>query len=161
MYRDLAKTNNKPCTISKRGAPVMFKKKSSFRGATKGVGSMQTGSFSPESGVADSPTLPRPPPTAIPKKVEAPKPSTPASIVPPGTKRVLVVGKYVVMTADVDSCDAVIVQGNLDGNIKAKYIVIMKGVCFSTDPHRESNHRPRDESRKPRSIKYCKMSEYD
>lgn len=31
------------------------------------------------------------------------------------------------MTADVENCDAVIVQGNLDGNIKAKYIVIVKG----------------------------------
>lgn len=31
------------------------------------------------------------------------------------------------MTADVENCDAVIVQGNLDGVIKAKYIVIMKG----------------------------------
>lgn len=37
------------------------------------------------------------------------------------------VGKFVVMTADVENCDAVIVQGNLDGNIKAKYVVIMKG----------------------------------
>lgn len=61
------------------------------------------------------------------EKVEVPKPTAPPSIVPPGTKRVLVVGKFVVMTADVENCDAVIVQGNLDGNIKAKYIVIMKG----------------------------------
>lgn len=75
------------------------------------------------------PPKPAPAPAPVVKRVE-PKPAPPAgpqSIVPPGTKRVLVVGKYVVMTADVENCDAVIVQGNLDGVIKAKYIVIMKG----------------------------------
>ena len=54
-------------------------------------------------------------------------PAEPASILPADTKRVLVVGKYVVMTADVENCDAVIVQGNLDGEIHSKRIVIMKG----------------------------------
>lgn len=77
-----------------------------------------------------------PVPQVVEKKME-PKPKPvpppgPPSIIPPGTKRVLVVGKFVVMTADVENCDAVIVQGNLDGNIKAKYIVVMKGATQET-----------------------------
>lgn len=71
-----------------------------------------------------------PPPNTAPPpvvKIEPKKKASPPSIVPPGTQRVLVVGKFVVMTADVSNCDAVIVQGNLDGEVKAKYIVIMKG----------------------------------
>lgn len=86
------------------------------------------------------PPVTKPEPVPVPqpepevKKVEPkPKPTSPTtgpqSIIPPETKRVLVVGKFVVMTADVESCDAVIVQGNLDGNIKAKYIVIKKGAA--------------------------------
>ena len=107
----------------------MFKKKSSsFRGAPKDLVPPTTSSSSPEpAAAAPAPApVPAPKPAAVVKK-EVSKPKQPASIVPPGTKRVLVVGKFVVMTADVENCDAVIVQGNLDGNIKAKYVVIMKG----------------------------------
>lgn len=110
----------------------MFKKKASFRGTKELTTPLRTTSSSPEPKNASVPAVaavPKPPPTTVAKKVEVakPKPVGPASIVPAGTKRVLVVGKFVVMTADVENCDAVIVQGNLDGNIKAKYVVIMKG----------------------------------
>lgn len=82
-----------------------------------------------------------PPRPVVTKKVEAPKkPAGPKSIVPPGTKRLLVVGKYVVMNADVRDCDAVIVEGNLDGNIKAKYVVIVKGKPKHTQKH-QRQHR--------------------
>eukprot|EP00903_Cladosiphon_okamuranus_P013400 g12487.t1 len=111
----------------------MFKKKSSsFRGA-KDLAPPTTSSSSPEptTAVPAPATAPAPAPRPpVLKEVSKPKPTGPASIVPPGTKRVLVVGKFVVMTADVENCDAVIVQGNLDGNIKAKYVVIMKGGCM-------------------------------
>ncbi|CAM9515750.1 unnamed protein product, partial [Ectocarpus fasciculatus] len=113
----------------------MFKKKPSFR-ASKDF-TPTTTSSSPEpaaaaaaaAAVAPAVVVPEPKPPAPVKKAEVPKPkpSGPPSIVPAGTKRVLVVGKSVVMTADVENCDAVIVQGNLDGNIVAKYVVIMKG----------------------------------
>ncbi|CAM9511882.1 unnamed protein product [Ascophyllum nodosum] len=77
--------------------------------------------------------LPSAPPAHVEKKNETnsmpANPAEPASILPADTKRVLVVGKYVVMTADVENCDAVIVQGNLDGEIHSKRIVIMKGGC--------------------------------
>lgn len=90
--------------------------------------------------------VPVPQPEPEVKKVEPkPKPTSPStgqqSIIPPETKRVLVVGKFVVMTADVESCDAVIVQGNLDGNIKAKYIVIKKGAARLGRTH--FSHIPR------------------
>lgn len=105
----------------------MFKKKSSFR-STKDFNTPTT-SLSPEPSTNTNLGLPapRPPPVQKVEPAPKPKPAAPTSIVPPGTKRVLVVGKFVVMTADVENCDAVIVQGNLDGNIKAKYVVIMKG----------------------------------
>ncbi len=101
----------------------------------RGPKEFATASSSPEPAAATPAPAPAPaprPPPATVKKVEVPKPKAqgPASIVPPGTKRVLVVGKSVIMTADVENCDAVIVQGNLDGNIKAKYVVIMKGEFF-------------------------------
>lgn len=68
------------------------------------------------------------PPTPVEKKEETNnKPTIPPGIIPTDTERVLVVGKFVVMTADVENCDKVIVQGNLDGTIRSKYIVIMKG----------------------------------
>lgn len=108
----------------------MFKKKS-FRGLKEIT--TATTSSSPEpagAAAAIAPVAPRPVAPLPKKKVEAPKPVGPTSIVPEGTKRVLVVGKGVVMTADVENCDAVIVQGNLDGNIRAKYIVIMQGGCM-------------------------------
>lgn len=68
------------------------------------------------------------PPTPVEKKEESNnKPAIPPGIIPTNTERVLVVGKFVVMTADVENCDTVIVQGNLDGTIRSKYIVITKG----------------------------------
>lgn len=109
----------------------MFKKKHSFRGS-KELPGLVTSSSSPDTAiVSNNPhesLPPRPPPMHVAKKVDVSRGSPqPTSIVPPGTKRVLVVGKGVIMTADVEHCDAVIVQGNLDGNITAKYVVIMKG----------------------------------
>lgn len=119
----------------------MFKKKASFRGTSSTAKEINTSlrtatsSSSPESSTTPAvPTANKPPQSPVAKKVEVvakPKPVGPTSIVPAGTKRVLVVGKFVVMTADVENCDAVIVQGNLDGNIKAKYVVIMKGESIS------------------------------
>lgn len=106
---------------------TMFKKKS-FRGLKEITTATTSSSPEPAGAAAAVAPVPRPVAPLPKKKVEAPpKPVAPPSIVPPGTKRVLVVGKGVVMTADVENCDAVIVQGNLDGNIRAKYIVIMQG----------------------------------
>ncbi|CAM9785408.1 unnamed protein product [Pylaiella littoralis] len=101
----------------------MFKKKPSFRSTKEISIPVRTLSSSPEPKPSSTPAATR---VEVPK----PKPTAPASIVPAGTKKVLVVGKFVVMTADVENCDAVIVQGNLDGNIKAKYVVVMKGGCM-------------------------------
>lgn len=42
-------------------------------------------------------------------------------------ERVLVVGKGVVLTADVTSCEDVIVEGCFHGNIKAKTFVLAEG----------------------------------
>lgn len=133
----------------------MFKKKSSsFRGAPKDLVPPTTSSSSPEPAAAAPAPAPEPAPkpAAVVKK-EVSKPKQPASIVPPGTKRVLVVGKFVVMTADVENCDAVIVQGNLDGNIKAKYVVIMKGE--STSSIEGGRERKRKKKKKKTSALSC------
>ncbi|CAM9351218.1 unnamed protein product, partial [Choristocarpus tenellus] len=57
------------------------------------------------------------------------KPPSPKSIVPPGTTKVLEVGTFVIMNADISDCDAVIVRGNLDGKIETKYLVVQRGGC--------------------------------
>lgn len=44
-------------------------------------------------------------------------------------ERVLVVGKGVVLTANVTSCDKVVVEGNFQGNIKTGTFVLSEGVC--------------------------------
>lgn len=109
----------------------MFRKNKSFR-SSKDVTTVAEAAAPVQTLIPDKAPVAAPSPVVEkPEPKKAVVPAGPSSIVPPGTKRVLVVGKYVVMTADVENCDAVVVQGNLDGNIKAKYIVIMKGanVC--------------------------------
>lgn len=42
-------------------------------------------------------------------------------------ERVLIVGKGVVLTADVTSCDKVIVEGQFQGNIKTTTFILTEG----------------------------------
>lgn len=43
------------------------------------------------------------------------------------SERVLVVGKGVVLTANVTSCDKVIVEGQFQGNIKTSTFILAEG----------------------------------
>lgn len=49
-------------------------------------------------------------------------------LVPRHAERELVVGKGVVLTANVTSCDKVIVEGHFQGNIKTSMFVLSEGV---------------------------------
>lgn len=48
-------------------------------------------------------------------------------------ERVLVVGKGVILTANVTSCDKVVVEGQFQGNIKTGTFVLAEGMCALVD----------------------------
>ena len=85
-----------------------------------------------------NPKNPPTPPTATavvePKAVvEAPEPQKEMSpkaedvLVAKHTERTLVVGKGVALTANVTSCDKVVVEGRFEGNIKTGTFVLSEG----------------------------------
>ncbi|CAM9338745.1 unnamed protein product [Choristocarpus tenellus] len=51
-------------------------------------------------------------------------------IIPLGTERLLIVGHGVTVEGKVSYCDAVIVEGDFDGTINAKYVVLKEGGKF-------------------------------
>lgn len=69
----------------------------------------------------------------MPSTAASPEPSIPEMAVKPDVlkpahaERVLVVGKGVVLTANVTSCDKVIVEGQFQGNIKTATFILAEG----------------------------------
>lgn len=57
------------------------------------------------------------------------------------TDRVLVVGRGVVLTANVTSCDKVIVEGMYTGNIQADTFVLSEGMSYDTREYNSGHHR--------------------